>query len=444
MRARRTITIERGEPSPSRAGDHPLPTASNIRPVRPFDIEAVRSEFPAFERRVNGEPLVYLDSASTTQKPRVVIDAICRAFEATANIHRGVHTLSQEATAAFDAARGKVARLVNAFDPSEIVFVRGTTEAVNLVASTFGRANVGPGDDVIVTELEHHSNLVPWQALCAERGATLSVLPIDDRGDVRVDRLDALLGPRTKIVAVAHVSNSLGTVVPVEQIARKSKAIGAFVFVDGAQAIAHRPVDVRALGCDFYAFSAHKMYGPTGVGALWARREILDAMPPYQRGGDMVSTVSFEGTTYREPPHRFEAGTPDIVGVIGLGAAIDWLTAIGMETIARREAALHERLTRAIASISSVRMIGAAASGAPHTRSGAVSFLLGDIHPHDVGTALDMEGIAVRTGHHCTQPVMDRFDIPATVRASLGVYTTEADIDRLAEALERAKKILGE
>ncbi len=422
---------------------------------RPFDIEAVRAQFPAFQRRVNGEPLVYLDSASTTQKPRAVIDAIVHAYQATANIHRGVHTLSQEATAAYEAVRGKVARFLHASDEREIVFVRGTTEAINLVAQTFGRVHVGPGDEVLVTELEHHSNLVPWQALCANRGAELRVLPIDDRGDVVLDRLDALLGPRTRLVAIAHVSNSLGTVLPVAEITRRSKAFGATVLVDGAQAVAHAPVDVQALGCDFYAFSAHKMYGPTGCGALWGRREILEEMPPFQHGGDMVLTVTFEVTTYRESPHRFEAGTPDIVGVIGLGAAIDWLDAIGMDAIAHRERALHSRLVNALDSVRGVRLIGRGAGeteseappraeGHPGRRASAVSFLLGDIHPHDVGTALDLEGIAVRTGHHCTQPVMDHFDVPATVRASIGVYTTEADIDRLASALDRARATLGD
>lgn len=437
------------------------------RVPRPFDVEAVRAQFPAFQRRVNGEPLVYLDSASTTQKPRAVIDALVHAYEATANIHRGVHTLSQEATAAYEGARRKVARFLHARSEREIVFVRGTTEAVNLVAHTFGRAHVGPGDEILVTVLEHHSNLVPWQALCAHTGAELRVLPIDDRGDVMLGCLDLLLGPRTRLVAIAHVSNSLGTVLPVAEIARRSKAAGAVVLVDGAQAVAHAPVDVQALGCDFYAFSAHKMYGPTGCGVLWGRLELLDEMPPFQHGGDMVETVTFGGTTYREPPHRFEAGTPDIVGVIGLGAAIDWLSALGMDRIAAREAALHARLVRTLQSVPGVHLIGAgAAPGAPShgpgeatfarasagrrasegagRRASAVSFLLGDLHPHDVGTALDLEGIAVRTGQHCTQPVMDHFGIPATVRASIGVYTTEADIDHLAEALGRARATLGD
>ena len=404
-----------------------------------IDVEAVRAQFPAMRREVNGARLAYLDSASTTQKPRAVIDAMTRAYEATANIHRGVHALSMEATAAYEGAREKVARFLNATDDREIVFVRGTTEAVNLVASSFGRSHVRAGDEVLVTALEHHSNLVPWQALCAHQGADLRVLPIDDRGDVLVDRLDALLSRRTKIVAIAHVSNSLGTVLPVAQIARRAKAIGAVVLVDGAQAVAHRPVDVRALGCDFYAFSAHKMYGPTGAGALWGRRELLDEMPPFQHGGDMVMTVSFEGTTFREPPHRFEAGTPDIVGVIGMGAAIDWLSALGMENVAAREAELHALLVRTLEGVRGVRLLGAAKE-----RATVASFNLGELHAHDVGTALDLEGIAVRTGHHCTQPVMDHFGVAATVRASLGVYSNEEEIERLGAALERSRALLGE
>jgi cysteine desulfurase/selenocysteine lyase len=407
--------------------------------TRPFDAGSLRAEFPAFERLVNGAPLAYLDSASTTQKPRAVIDAMVHAMSATANIHRGVHTLSVEATAAYEGVRGKVARLLHAADPREIVFVRGTTEAINLVAQSFGRANVRRGDEVLVTALEHHSNLVPWQALCAERGAELRVLPIDDRGDVILDRLDALLGPRTRLVAVAHVSNSLGTVLPVAEITRRAHAAGAAVLVDGAQAVAHAPVDVQAIGCDFYAFSAHKMYGPTGAGVLYGKLDRLASMPAWQHGGDMVLTVSFERTTFREVPHKLEAGTPDILGVIGLGAAVDWLSATGMDRIAAREAELLAYATRALTAVPGLRILGTSAH-----KASAISFLLGDLHPHDVGTALDLEGIAVRTGHHCTQPVMDHFGVPATVRASFGAYTTETEIDRLAAALDRARRTLGD
>jgi cysteine desulfurase/selenocysteine lyase len=402
------------------------------------DVEDLRRSFPVFGRRVNGEPLVYLDSASTAQKPTAVIEAVTRAYEASANIHRGVHTLSVEATEAFEAVRGKAARLLGASDPREIVFVRGTTEAINLVAQSYGRANVGAGDEVVVSELEHHSNLVPWQMLCTEKGARLRVLPIDDRGDVVLERLDELLGPRTRIVAVAHVSNSLGTVLPVAEIARRARAVGAITVVDGAQAVAHRPVDVSALGCDFYAFSGHKLYGPTGSGVLWGRRALLEAMPPWQGGGDMILDVSFAEITYNEVPHRFEAGTPDIAAVIGLGAAIDWVSALGLERIAAREATLLAHATRVIGDVPDVRLVGTA-----RDKAAVVSFNVGAIHPHDVGTALDLEGIAVRTGHHCTQPVMEHFGIDATVRVSLGVYSTEEEIDRLCAALGRARAMLG-
>ena len=398
------------------------------------EVDAIRAQFPAFARRVNGAPLVYLDSASTTQKPRAVIAAVTEALEGAANIHRGVHALSVANTEAYEAVRGKAAHLLGGSDPHEIVFVRGTTEAVNLVAQSYGRANVGPGDEVVITELEHHSNLVPWQMLCREKGATLRVLPIDDRGDVMLEAL----GPRTKIVAVAHVSNSLGTVLPVAEIARRAHDVGAMCVVDGAQAVAHRPVDVAALGCDFYAFSGHKLYGPTGAGVLWGRRALLEAMPPWQGGGDMILSVTFAETTFNEVPHRFEAGTPDIIGVIGMGAAIDWLLDIGLGRIAAREAEVLERLTSLVGSVESTRLLGTA-----RDKAGVVSFNLGDVHPHDVGTALDLEGIAVRTGHHCTQPVMEHFGVDATVRASLGVYTTHDDLDRLAAALEKTRKLFG-
>jgi len=315
--------------------------------------------------------------------------------------------------------------------------VRGTTEAINLVAQTYGRANVSAGDEIVVTELEHHSNLVPWQMLCKEKGARLRVLPIDDDGDVMLERLDELLGPRTRIVAVAHVSNSLGTVLPVAEIARRARAVGAITVVDGAQAVAHAEVDVGALGCDFYAFSGHKLYGPTGSGVLWGRRALLEDMPPWQGGGDMILSVTFAETTYNEVPHRFEAGTPDIAAVIGLGAAIDWTVALGLHRIAAREAELLAYATRIVRDVPDARIVGTAGK-----KAGIVSFNVGGIHPHDLGTALDLEGIAVRTGHHCTQPVMEHFGIDATVRASLGVYTTTDDLDRLGAALHRARALL--
>ena len=407
-------------------------------PLSAAEVAAIRGQFPAFERRINGAPLVYLDSASTSQKPGAVIAALVKTYEASANIHRGVHALSVEATAAFEAVRGKAAALLGARDPREIVFVRGTTEAVNLVAQTYGRQHVGEGDEIVVSELEHHSNIVPWQMLCEEKGARLRVLPIDDQGAVMLDRLDALLGPRTRIVAVSHVSNSLGTVLPVAEIAARARAVGAISVVDGAQAVPHRPVDVQALGCDFYAFSGHKLYGPTGSGVLWGRRSLLEAMPPWQGGGDMILSVSFaEPTLFSQVPHRFEAGTPDIAAVIGLGAAIDWVRSIGLDRIAAREAELLAHATRVIAAVPDVRIVGSAPE-----KIGIVSFVVGDLHPHDLGTALDLEGVAVRTGHHCTQPVMEHFGIDATVRASLGVYSTEDDVERLRAALVKARALL--
>ena len=401
----------------------------------PWDATAIRAQFPALARRVHGRPLVYLDTASTAQKPRVVIETVARALEAAANVHRGVHTLSVEATAAYEAVRAKAARLLGAGDPREIVFVRGTTEAINLVAA---RSEVGADDEVLVTQLEHHSNLVPWQMLCAARGARLRVLPIDERGEPVVGALDDLLSPRTRLVAVSHASNSLGTVLPVADIARRARAAGARVVVDGAQAVAHLPVDVRELGCDFYAFSGHKLYGPTGTGVLWGRYDILDAMGPWQGGGDMVLEVGLDRATYREPPHRFEAGTPDIAGVIGLGAAIDWLLELGLERVAARDETLVRHAIDVLARVPGLRFIGEA-----RRRIGVVSFVVGEVHPHDLGTALDLEGIAIRTGHHCTQPVMDHFGVPATARASFGVYTTEDEIDHLAAALGRASTLLG-
>lgn len=402
-----------------------------------IDVSAIRAEFPAFARLVNGRPLVYLDSASTTQKPVAVIDAMRRASEATANIHRGVHALSVEATEAFEAVRARVARRIGAQDPNEIVFVRGTTEAINLVAQSYGRAYLEAGDRILVTELEHHSNLVPWQMLCREKGASLDVLPIDDRGEVRLERLDAFLEREPAIVTISHVSNSLGTVLPAAAIARRAKAAGAVVVVDGAQAAAHVEVDVESIGCDFYAFSGHKLYGPTGVGVLWGRRALLDDMPPWQGGGDMVVSVQLGGSTYREVPHKFEAGTPDIVGVIGLGAALEWFEAAKPDRIFSHERDLLAYATRTLESIPGLRVIGTA-----RDKAAVLSFVVGDLHPHDLGTALDLEGIAVRAGHHCAQPVMDRFGLPATVRASVGVYSDRSDVDALASALGRAVALL--
>ena len=367
-----------------------------------------------------------------------MIDAVTRANEASANIHRGVHTLSVEATAAYEAVRKKVARLLHARDANEIVFVRGTTEAINLVAQSYGRANVRAGDEVVVSELEHHSNLVPWQMLCEAKGATLRMLPIDERGDVRLESLDSLLSARTRIVAVSHVSNSLGTVLPIAEISRRAHAVGAVIVVDGAQAVAHRAVDVEALGCDFYAFSGHKMYGPTGSGVLYGRRALLSAMPPWQGGGDMVRTVSFAHTTYAEAPHRFEAGTPDITATIGLGAAIDWFLSLDRDQLQAREERLVGYARAKLGEIVGLRFMGD-----PEECAAIIPFNVGDIHPHDIGTALDLEGIAVRTGHHCTQPVMEHFGVDATVRASVGAYSTHADIDALIAGLRNAIRTFG-
>ncbi len=416
-------------------------TAQSVsRPLRSgggLDAAAVRADFPALDQQINGRPLVYLDNAATTHKPRAVIDAISR-FYATdnSNVHRGVHTLSQRATDAFESARDKVAALLNAPDRREIVFVRGTTEAINLVAHSFVRPRLKSGDEVLISAMEHHSNIVPWQVVCGQTGARLRVAPIDDRGELLMDEFARLIGPRTRLVAAVHVSNALGTVNPIGRIVELARARGVPVLVDGAQAVPHAPVDVQAIGCDFYAFSGHKLYGPTGIGALWARRELLEQMEPYQAGGDMIASVTFEKTTYNELPYRFEAGTPDIAGAVGLGAAIDYLRGLGLDRVARHEADLLAYGTEALGRIEGVRPIGTA-----RHKAAVLSFVLDDIHPHDVGTVLDAEGIAVRTGHHCAQPVMDRFGVPATVRASLGLYNTTQDIDALAAGLARVREV---
>ena len=405
-----------------------------------LDVEAIRADFPALAQSVHGRPLVYLDSAATSQKPRPVIDAVARFYaEDNANVHRGVHELAERATLALEGARGKVQRFLGAAHAKEIIFLRGTTEAVNLVAHSFGRARVGPGDEVLVTALEHHSNLVPWQLLCAERGATLRVAGIDERGELRLDELERLLGPRTRLLAVAHVSNALGTVNPIRAIVERAHARGVPVLVDGAQAVAHLPVDVRELGCDFYAFSGHKMYGPMGIGVLYGRAELLEAMPPWQSGGEMVSEVFFERATWQPPPHKFEAGTPDVAGAVGLGAAIDWLGRLDRKAVLAHERALLARGRAALEEIPGLRLLG----GAPES-SAVLSFTLGKLHPHDVGTMLDLEGVAVRTGHLCAQPLLRLLGLSSTVRASLAVYNREADLDALVAALHKARESLGD
>jgi cysteine desulfurase/selenocysteine lyase len=404
-----------------------------------LDIAAIRAEFPILSRQVNGHRLVYLDNAATSQKPRAVINALTRYYEQeNANIHRGVHLLSVEATEAHDAARRIVRKFVNAARESEIIFVRGATEAINLVAQTYGRANVAEGDEVLITGLEHHSNIVPWQMLCEERRARLRVAPIDDRGELMLEEFEKLIGPRTRIIAVAHVSNSLGTVNPVRQIIAMAHSRGVPVLVDGAQAAPHIAIDVQDLDCDFYAFSGHKVYGPTGIGALYGKYAHLDKMPPYQGGGDMINSVTFEKTTYKKPPSKFEAGTPDIAGAIGLGAAIDYVTGLGLDRVAAHEHDLLEYATDRVGAISGVRLIGTAAN-----RTGVLSFVHEDVHPHDLGTILDGEGIAVRAGHHCAQPVMERFCIPATTRASFAVYNTREEIDALVEGIIKAQRVFG-
>jgi cysteine desulfurase/selenocysteine lyase len=400
-----------------------------------FDLDKVRADFPILHRVANGHPLVYFDNAATTQKPRAVIEAVGRFYEHyNANIHRAVHLLSQLATREYEEARTKVQRFLNAESSREIIFTRGTTEAINLVASSFGRKNIGPGDEIIISHMEHHSNIVPWQILCEERGATLRVVPINDRGEFIFEEYEKLLSPRTKLVSVVHVSNSLGTVNPVKQIVASAHRFGAVVLIDGAQAVSHMKVDVRQLGCDFYAMSGHKLYGPTGIGVLYGREELLQAMPPYQGGGDMIASVTFDKTTYADLPNKFEAGTPDIAGAVGLGAAIDYLESVGLENVAAHEDKLLSAVTEKIKQIPGVRILGTAAQ-----KVGVLSFLIGNppLSALDVGTRLDLEGIAVRTGHHCCQPVMDRFGIPGTARASFAMYNTLAEIDHFVTALRR-------
>jgi cysteine desulfurase/selenocysteine lyase len=404
-----------------------------------FDVDRVRKDFPILGQRVYGKPLVYLDNAATSQSPQSVIDAMVRFYtEERANIHRGVHSLSLRATQAYEGVREKTARFIHASNAREILFTRGTTEGVNLVAQTYGRKHVGPGDEVLISTLEHHSNIVPWQMLCAEAGARLRVIPINDRGELDMEAFAGLLGPRTKLVAIGHVSNALGTICPVREIVEAAHGQGVAVLVDGAQAVPHMAVDVREIGCDFYAFSSHKMFGPTGIGVLYGKGELLDEMPPFQGGGDMIASVTFEQTTYNVLPYKFEAGTPDIGGVYGLGAAIDYLSEIGLEAIAGYERELLRYATEAVSQVPEVRLIGTA-----EHKASVISFVVGEIHAHDVGTILDREGIAVRTGHHCAQPVMQRFDVPATARASLAFYNTREEVDALVKGLHKVLEVFG-
>lgn len=399
----------------------------------------VADDFPILSRPVHGRRLAYLDNGATTQKPAAVIEAEARYYrESNANIHRGVHWLSQHATELYDSARKTVRALLNAPHVEEIVFTRGTTEAINLVAQSWGQASLGAGDEILLTTMEHHSNIVPWQLLCERTGAVLKVVPVNDAGELELDAFDDLLGERTRLFAVTHVSNALGTVNPLPTLIEKAHAAGALVLVDGAQAVAHQPVDVQALGCDFYAFSGHKLYGPTGIGALYARAELLAAMPPWQGGGDMIRTVSFEGSTWADAPQRFEAGTPNIAGAIGLAAAIDYVQGIGLERVAAHERALLAYATEVTGAIPGVRIVGTA-----RHKTGILSFLVDGIHPHDLGTILDSEGVAIRAGHHCAMPLMTRFGIPGTARASLAIYNDTADIDALVTAIHKAQEMFG-
>jgi cysteine desulfurase/selenocysteine lyase len=402
-----------------------------------FDVERIREDFPVLKQTIHGKPLVYLDNAATAQKPQAVIDAIVKFLSVDcANIHRGVHELSQRSTAAYEETRSKMKRFLNARTKNELIFVRGATEGINLVASSWGRKNVREGDEIVVSTMEHHSNIVPWQMLCEATGARLRVIPIDDRGELILEEYARLLNPRTKMVAVTHVSNALGTINPVGEIVAMAHRAGALALVDGAQSAPHLKVDVVGLDADFYALSGHKMVGPTGIGILYGKSKLLNAMPPYQGGGDMIKTVTFEKTTYADLPYKFEAGTPNIAGGIGLGAAVDYLNRIGLDRIAAYE---HELLlygTEALAQIPGLLIIGTA-----REKAAVLSFVIEGIHPHDIGTVLDRMGIAVRTGHHCAQPVMDRFGVPATTRASLAFYNTRSEIDALVAGLHKVKEV---
>ncbi len=404
-----------------------------------FDAETLREEFPILSEQRDGRRLVYLDSGATTQKPRAVIREIERFYEeANSNVHRGVHLLSERATERFEGAREKVRSFINAREAREIVFVRGTTEAVNLVAGSFGRDRIGEGDEIVITHMEHHSNIVPWQLLAEQTGAVLKVVPITDDGELVLEEYERLLGPRTKLVSVIYISNSLGTVNPIKDMVAMAHTAGVPVLVDAAQAAAHRRIDVIDLDCDLLAFSGHKLYGPTGIGVLYGKAELLESMPPYQGGGEMILSVSFEGTTYNTIPGRFEAGTPNVAGAVGLGAAIDFVSSLDRDAAEAHERGLLAYGAERLADVPDLSIVGC-----PREKSGAHSFLVGDVHPHDIGTVLDAEGVAVRTGHHCTQPLMERLGLTATARASFGVYNTRQDIDRLVEGLGRVTEMFG-
>ena len=402
-----------------------------------FDVARIREDFPLLKQMVNGKPLVYLDNAATSQKPQSVIDTLVRYYTTeNANVHRGVHTLSQQATDDYEQARTQARKLINAKVDEEIIFVRGTTEAINLVAQTFGRQKISPGDEIIISTMEHHSNIVPWQILCQEKGANLRVIPINDAGELLLDEYEKLINPRTKLVSIVHQSNALGTINPAEEIVQIAHRQGIPVLLDGAQAIAHLNVDVQQLGCDFYAFSGHKLYGPTGIGVLYGKTELLEEMPPYQAGGEMIRSVTFEKTLYNVLPNKFEAGTPNIAGAIGLGAAISYVNSIGMDQIFAYESELLQYGAERLSAIGGLTLIGTAAK-----KGSVLSFVMDGVHPHDIGTILDTEGIAIRTGHHCAQPLMDRFGVPATARASLAFYNTKEEIDVLVKGIDRVIEV---
>ena len=428
-------TPRKADPPRAKAGGN----RSLASTIPAYDVERIRADFPALHQEVHGKPLVYLDNAATAQKPQAVIDRLARYYSnENANIHRGLHYLSEAATAEYELARGKAQRLLNAREPDEIIFVRGATEAINLVANSYGRTHLKEGDEIIISTMEHHSNIVPWQILCEEKGARLRVVPITDEGELRMDAYEEMLGPRTKFVSIVHMSNSLGTINPAGRIVELAHRQGVPVLLDGAQAVSHLGVDVQALDCDFYAFSGHKLYGPTGVGILYGRAELLEAMPPYQGGGEMISSVTFEKTLYKELPFKFEAGTPHIAGGIGLGAAIDYVTQLGLDRVAAYEQDLLAYATEKLRDMEGPRLIGTA-----REKASILSFVLDGIHPHDIGTVLDREGIAIRAGHHCTQPLMERFGVPATARASLALYNTREEIDALARAIDKVNEVLG-
>jgi cysteine desulfurase/selenocysteine lyase len=410
-----------------------------VRPGAGYDVEAVRRDFPILETTVHGKPLVYLDSAASAQKPRAVIEAEKSLYESYySNIHRGVHHLSVLATDAYEKARAKAQRFLNARESREVIFVRSTTEAINLVAQAWGRKNVGKGDEVLISALEHHSNIVPWQMLCEEKEASLKVAPIDDTGTIDLEAYETLLSPRTRIVSLAHVSNALGTINPIKKMTALAHAQGAVVMIDGAQGAPHVPLDVVDLDTDFYAFSGHKVYGPSGIGVLHGKAAFLEAMPPWQGGGDMIASVTFEKTTYNVLPHKFEAGTPNIAGTVGLGAALDYMTSLGVAAIGAHEHELLVYGTELLTRIPELRLVGTAKE-----KAGVLSFVLEGIHPHDIGTVLDYEGIAVRTGHHCAQPVMDRYGLPATARASLACFNTRTDLEALAAGIRKVQEMFG-